>query len=164
MVFRRTSAPVAISVATSLCGNDVKLSAKVEYGCLAMLHLAEHYAAGEPMQIRRVASDHEIPGRFLVQILLELKRAGLVLSTRGAAGGYRLARDPQDISLGDIIAVLEGDEPNPCQDDPDASALRVALYAACAEAQAAEQERLAAISLAELLECAAGKSGPMWYI
>lgn len=129
-----------------------------------MLHLAEHHSAGEPVQIRRMASDHNIPWRFLVQILLELKRAGLVLSTRGAAGGYRLARDPQDISLGDVIAVLDGDEPNPCDGDPEASGIRVALYAACGEAQAAQQERLAGISLCDLLECAGGKNGPMWYI
>ena len=57
-----------------------------------MLQLAQEYAAGEPVQVRRIAERHGIPATFLVQILHELRRAGLVTSTRGAAGGYRLSR------------------------------------------------------------------------
>jgi Rrf2 family transcriptional regulator, cysteine metabolism repressor len=140
----------------------VKLSAKTEYGCLAMLHLAEHYPLNEPVQIRKVAADHGIPWRFLVQILLELKRGGLVSSTRGASGGYQLAREPEDISLAEVIAVLEGCD-GAAEDNP-LDGLRSALYAACREAQAAEQERLAGISLADLLEYAGGRREPMWYI
>ncbi|HEY3394892.1 MAG TPA: Rrf2 family transcriptional regulator, partial [Lacipirellulaceae bacterium] len=76
----------------------MKLSARTEYACLAMLQLAQEYDSGEPVQIRRIADEHAIPGRFLVQILLQLKGAGLVASTRGAAGGYRLARPPHEIT------------------------------------------------------------------
>jgi Rrf2 family cysteine metabolism transcriptional repressor len=141
----------------------VKLSAKTEYGCLAMLHLAEQYPLNEPVQIRKVAADHGIPWRFLVQILLELKRGGLVSSTRGASGGYQLARDPEDISLAEVIAVLEGCDPS-TGDDDQLDGLRSALYAACREAQAAEQERLSGISLSDLLEYAGGRREPMWYI
>jgi len=65
----------------------MKLSAKTEYACLAMLQLAEEYSGGEPLQIRRIADEHGIPARFLVQILLQLKGGSLVISTRGAAGG-----------------------------------------------------------------------------
>lgn len=128
-----------------------------------MLHLAEQFPLGEPVQIRKVASDHDIPWRFLVQILLELKRAGLVTSTRGAAGGYQLARDPQDISLGDVIAVLEGGEAPPCDVLPQ-HGVRAALHSACTEAQSAMQQLLDGISLTELLECAGGRREPMWYI
>ena len=88
----------------------MKLSAKTEYACLAMLQLAEDYDSGEPVQIRRIADEHGIPSRFLVQILLQLKGASLVASTRGAAGGYRLARPPREITLAEVIEVMEGDE------------------------------------------------------
>lgn len=141
----------------------MKLSAKTEYGCLAMLRLAEQYPLGEPVQIRKVASDHDIPWRFLVQILLELKRGGLVTSTRGAAGGYQLARDPQEISLGEVIAVLEGGVASAGDEGPP-DAVRAALHAVCAEAHGAMQQLLDGISLTELLECAGGRREPMWYI
>ena len=88
----------------------MKLSAKTEYACLAMLQLAEEYDSGEPVQIRRIADEHGIPSRFLVQILLQLKGASLVASTRGAAGGYRLARPPREITLAEVIDVMEGDD------------------------------------------------------
>ncbi len=88
----------------------MKLSAKTEYACLAMLQLAQEYDSGEPVQIRRIADEHGIPSRFLVQILLQLKGASLVASTRGAAGGYRLARPPREITLAEVIEVMEGDE------------------------------------------------------
>jgi Rrf2 family protein len=141
----------------------VKLSAKTEYGCLAMLHLAEQHPSGAPVQIRKMAADHDIPWRFLVQILLELKRVGLVSSTRGAAGGYRLARSPEDITLGEVIVALEGGEREPPEGDATAG-LRGALYSACFEAQIAQQERLAGISLTDLLQCAGGNRDTMWYI
>src|SRR5689334_10365295 len=88
----------------------MKLSAKTEYACLAMLQMAEEYDSAEPLQIRRIADEQGIPSRFLVQILLQLKGAGLVVSTRGAAGGYRLARSPQEISLADVIEVIDGSD------------------------------------------------------
>ncbi len=128
-----------------------------------MLHLAEHHSSGEPVQIRKMASDHDIPWRFLVQILLELKRAGLVNSTRGASGGYRLATAPEEISLGDVMAALEGGVSEPVSSEP-RGGLRGALYSACHDAEVAQQERLASISLTDLLECAGGDRDAMWYI
>ena len=86
----------------------MRLSAKSEYACLAALELAQAYELREPVQTARIAGEHGIPARFLVQILLQLKRAGLVTSTRGAAGGYRLSRPPEEISLLDILEVTEG--------------------------------------------------------
>ncbi|QDU57623.1 RrF2 family transcriptional regulator [Aeoliella mucimassa] len=142
----------------------MKLSAKTEYGSLAMLHLAEHYPSGEPVQIRKVAADHDIPWRFLVQILLELKRAGLVTSTRGAAGGYRLARTPDAISLGEVFEALEGSDSTDTDQPPPTTGYRGALHSACRDAHTAQRERLRGISLTDLLECAAGRRAPMWYI
>ncbi|HSQ57742.1 MAG TPA: Rrf2 family transcriptional regulator [Gemmata sp.] len=85
-------------------------SAKAEYACVAMLELAARYAESKPVRLADVAEKHGISDRFLVQILLDLKRAGLVDSTRGAAGGYALARPPEEISLADIIRVVDPPE------------------------------------------------------
>jgi Rrf2 family protein len=140
----------------------MKLSAKTEYACLAMLQLAEDFASGEPVQIRRIADEHGIPSRFLVQILLQLKGASLVVSTRGAAGGYRLARPPHEITLAEVIDVMDGG------DRPESSAAHTTpLTRALLETRHAlyesQRDRLEATTLADLVEMAAGRE-PMWYI
>ena len=85
-------------------------SAKAEYACVALLELAARYSDPKPIRLADVADKHGIPSRFLVQILLDLKRAGLVASTRGAAGGYALGRSPDEITLFDIIQVMDPPE------------------------------------------------------
>jgi len=82
-------------------------SAKAEYACVAMLELAARHFDPRPVRLADVADKHGISDRFLVQILLDLKRAGLVDSTRGAFGGYALARKPEEISLHDILRVID---------------------------------------------------------
>jgi Rrf2 family protein len=84
----------------------VRFSAKAEYACLAIIALAEKYHEARPLPIREIAKAQGIPATFLTQILLKLKGAGLVLSTRGSSGGYRLARAPEAISLLDILRVI----------------------------------------------------------
>ena len=86
----------------------MKISATTEYACVAMLELAANYGSGEPVPVRTIAERHGVPDRFLVQILLQLKAAGLVASARGAAGGYRLARPPAEVSLGQVMDVIGG--------------------------------------------------------
>jgi Rrf2 family protein len=140
----------------------MKLSAKSEYACLAMLQLAQDYDSGEPVQIRRIADAHGIPSRFLVQILLQLKSASLVVSTRGAAGGYRLARSPDEISLADVIDVLDGDE-RPESSAGNATPLVRALLELRHSLFDSLRERLESTTLADLAEMAAGRE-PMWYI
>ena len=140
----------------------MKLSAKTEYACLAMLQLGEEYDSGEPLQIRRIAEEHGIPARFLVQILLQLKGASLVVSTRGAAGGYRLARPPREITLADVIEVMEGDE-RPQTNAGKATPLVGVLFHLCRELGDAQRDRLEDITLADLAEQAAQRE-PMWYI
>jgi Rrf2 family protein len=140
----------------------MKLSAKTEYACLAMLQLGEAYDSGEPVQIRRIAAEHGIPARFLVQILLQLKGASLVASTRGAAGGYRLARPPREITLADVIDVMEGDE-RPHTNAGKATPLVGALLEFCRELGEAQRDRLEDTTLADLAEQAAQRE-PMWYI
>src|SRR5688500_14875650 len=85
-------------------------SAKAEYACVAMLELAARHADPRPVRLADIAEKHGISDRFLVQILLDLKRAGLVDSTRGAAGGHALARAPDEVSLADIIRVVDPPE------------------------------------------------------
>jgi Rrf2 family protein len=140
----------------------MKLSAKTEYACLAMLQLADEYDTGEPVQIRRIAQEHGIPSRFLVQILLQLKGASLVTSTRGAAGGYRLSRAPDQISLADVIDGMEGDE-RPATNAAKTSPLVRSLLGLCRELGNAQRQRLEGITLADMVEEAAGRE-PMWYI
>jgi Rrf2 family protein len=140
----------------------MKLSAKTEYACLAMLQMAEEYDSAEPLQIRRIGDDQGIPSRFLVQILLQLKGAGLVVSTRGAAGGYRLARSPQEISLADVIEVIDGSD-RPVSNSSKRSPLVAALLSLSRELADRQHDRLAETTLTDLVEIAAGRE-PMWYI
>ena len=86
----------------------MKISAKAEYACLALLALAQQSADAPPVRIREISDTHAIPERYLVQILLQLKGAGLVVSTRGASGGYRLARPAAKIALSEVLAVIDG--------------------------------------------------------
>jgi Rrf2 family transcriptional regulator, cysteine metabolism repressor len=92
-------------------------SAKAEYACVAMLELAARYSDPRPVRLADIATKHGISDRFLVQILLDLKRAGLVDSTRGAAGGYQLGRSPDDITLFDILRVIDPHEKPLRKDD-----------------------------------------------
>src|ERR671923_1595541 len=85
----------------------MRVSAKAEYACVAMLELAANYRQPQPVRIKAIADAQGIPPRFLVQILLQLKTAGLVASVRGAAGGYQLAKPPERITLADIINAID---------------------------------------------------------
>ncbi|HEV7282091.1 MAG TPA: Rrf2 family transcriptional regulator [Pirellulaceae bacterium] len=82
--------------------------AKTEYACLALVELARRHASGSPAPVREIAEAQRIPEKFLVQILHQLKSAGLVISARGALGGYLLARDPEEMTLDEVIEAMEG--------------------------------------------------------
>lgn len=86
----------------------VELSCKSEYAILALLELAAHYNEREPLQIRSIASQQNIPDRYLEQLLATLRRGGVIRSQRGAKGGYLLAREPWKITLLEILNCLEG--------------------------------------------------------
>ena len=130
------------------------LSAKAEYACLAMLELAAQSGADRPVRLADVASKHGIPQRFLVQILLQLKVAGLVESTRGASGGYHLARDPAEVSLLDILDVIDRADPPAVR--PDASPLAATLQGVWERLHADRRRVLRATTLAELVELGQG--------
>jgi Rrf2 family protein len=85
----------------------MKFSKKSEYGLRALLELTRAYGS-TTLQRHDIAVRQHIPVEFLEQILLALKRAGLLSSKRGAKGGYRLIKQPKDISLGHVIRILDG--------------------------------------------------------
>lgn len=91
----------------------MELSCKSEYTLLALLELAAHYSNGEPLQIRQIAAEQNIPDRYLEQLLATLRRAGMVRSQRGAKGGYILAKEPWKITLFDVVKCIEGGDSQP---------------------------------------------------
>jgi Rrf2 family protein len=85
----------------------MRVSAKVDYAVRAAVELAAAAGRG-PVKGEAIASAQGIPGKFLENILLDLKHAGLVQSQRGIEGGYWLARAPEEISLAEVIRAVEG--------------------------------------------------------
>ena len=86
----------------------MKISTKGKYGMRAMIELAQ-YSEQEAVSISSIAQRQKISESYLEQLVAKLKKAGLVVSIRGAAGGYRLARPAAGISVGDVLRALEGD-------------------------------------------------------
>lgn len=85
----------------------MKLSTKGEYGLRAMFDLAQHFGQG-PISLKSVAERQGISEHYLEQLIAGLRKAGLVKSVRGAQGGYALAKEPGELTVGDVIRVLEG--------------------------------------------------------
>ena len=85
----------------------MKLSTKGRYGLRAMIDLAA-LSEKEAVSLNSVADRQHISEGYLEQLMAKLKKADLVVSTRGATGGYRLAREPEEISVGDVLRALEG--------------------------------------------------------
>jgi Rrf2 family protein len=131
-----------------------------------MLHLALNYRSTVPVRIKSIADAHGIPQRFLVQILLQLKTAGLVASIRGAAGGYQLVRSPDKVSVADIIsAVMDRTSATPHQPIASlSSAVVQAVRSIWHELQVEEQRILEELSLGELARRAQESSGLSYQI
>ncbi|MGC4020064.1 MAG: Rrf2 family transcriptional regulator [Muricomes sp.] len=85
----------------------MKLSTKGRYGLRALIDLAEH-CENEPVSITSIAGRQGISERYLEQLMAMLKKDGLVKSIRGAGGGYILAKNLEEISVGDVLRALEG--------------------------------------------------------
>ncbi|MBX3425619.1 MAG: Rrf2 family transcriptional regulator [Pirellulales bacterium] len=141
------------------------LSAKTQYAILALLELAQEQpgVAARPASAARIAERHGIPATFLVQILHELKRSGIIASTRGPGGGYRLSQPPQEVTLADVVDLLEAnDAPSECAAGE--SPFAAALVETCADLARARREVLTSVTLADLAERGAAAAGAMWYI
>ena len=90
------------------------ISQKAKYALRALVALGRA-RNGEPVMIAEISRSQAIPKKFLEQILLELKRAGIVVSRRGRAGGYVLLREPGEITFGEVLRLIDGPiAPLPC--------------------------------------------------
>jgi Rrf2 family protein len=87
---------------------NMKLSTRARYGVRLMLALAKNYGK-EPVYLKDIAKEEDISEKYLSLIIIPLRGVGLVNSVRGAYGGYNLSRDPSEITLKEIVDVLEGD-------------------------------------------------------
>ena len=87
----------------------MKLSVKVDYACRVLAQLARTYGSDRLAHIEDLAKVEEVPANYLVQILSELRNGGLISSKRGKQGGYALARAPEEVTLYDIVSLIEGD-------------------------------------------------------
>ena len=86
----------------------MKISARDEYACSAVLELALNYEGEAPVRVQDIAQRQGIPMKFLFQIMQILKRVDIVRSRRGTEGGYSLSRAPSQISVGDVIRAVSG--------------------------------------------------------
>lgn len=117
-------------------------SSKERYGLRAMAELASRYGEG-PVSLSEVARAQSIALATLEQVVAPLRRAGLLASTRGASGGYALARAPERITVGDVLRALEGAlVPIPCLEEG-AGACRLARQCATRPVWALVRDRLA---------------------
>ena len=85
----------------------IAFSTKGEYGMRLMVQLGRHYGRG-PASLAEIAAEEDLPRAYLEQLAMGLREAGLVVSTRGAHGGYELSLPPGDIVIGELIRALEG--------------------------------------------------------
>ena len=86
----------------------MKVSAKIDYACRALLELSLHWPNSSPLQVHEVAKKQKIPIKFLVHILISLKQLGYVESIRGKKGGYILSKEPHDIKLSQVVRNFGG--------------------------------------------------------
>ena len=142
----------------------MKISAKTEYACIAILELASRYDSENPARVRDLAQTHNIPLRFLVQILLQMKASGFVVSTRGKSGGYQLNRPPQQITLAEVMSAIEGPRSHYDDAKQPGSSISQALRDVWDEAGQAQQKVLQSVTVAELLEQTQEIPGTMYYI
>ncbi len=132
----------------------MKLSTRTRYGTRLMLDMALHHEKG-PIQLGDIAKRQEISVKYLEQIVIPLKKAGLIESVRGSKGGHFLARPPEEISMAEIVALLEGsvsimkccDHPELC--NRSAACLPRQVWS---EASAAMYEKLKSFSLWDLVQ------------
>ena len=137
----------------------MNISCRCEYACRAAIELAKHEAASEPLTATVIADRRSIPEKYLVHILLQLKRAGLVRSVRGAHGGYLLATPAEEISLEDIVSAVDGPVMDPL---PVAGPGSEELETAWSRIAEETGEVLRSVTLKSLVE--SGHQSPMYYI
>ena len=130
----------------------MKVSAKAEYACVAMLELASRSAQGGPVTLKAIAEQYGISPAFLTQIFMQLKGAGIVTSVRGASGGYQLAKGPDEISLAEVIETIDGPtRPSASLAGLERQPITATLQRVWKRADAAQQSVLQRETLADLV-------------
>ena len=132
----------------------MRLPTKARYGMRAMLDLAVHGAENEPVMMRDVASRQGLSDKYLEQVLIPLRHAGLIKSVRGAKGGYMLTRVPGEINLLEIVEAGIGDlSMVDCVEDPGScrNAAGCATYVVWKELAEVVKETLESKTLADLM-------------
>lgn len=137
----------------------MKLPLKVEYACRVLVQLAGTFPSGVVRRIEDLAGSERISPNYLVQILNELRNAGLVESRRGKNGGYVLVRDPGGVTLLEIVGALEGHLLQLNSSGDGASGSRVA--GVWEEVFAGVERELARHTLADIVQRGAAE---MWHI
>ena len=123
-----------------------------DYGAHAVIELARRYGQG-PVQCAEIAANQKIPEAYLDQLLSGLRRVGIIRSVRGPHGGHELARDPRQLTLGDIVTALEGPVvPHEFVHSPSSDVDACAVRNAWLEAAQASQDVLDHTTIQELLE------------
>jgi Rrf2 family transcriptional regulator, iron-sulfur cluster assembly transcription factor len=132
----------------------MKLSTRSRYGTRLMLDMAQHYNKG-PIQLGDIAKRQDVSVKYLEQIIIPLKRAHFIESVRGPKGGHILTKPPEEITVGEIVALLEDSSclVECCEDTTVcARADLCPTRGLWKEASEAMFDRLAAITLADLVE------------
>ena len=143
----------------------MQISAKIHYGCLAMLELASRHEEDRPVALREIVARHPIPQPFLVQILQSLRTAGLITSTRGSSGGYRLTKSPCDISVLEIATAIGcGDSMTTSGDFSNANNHQEAVRQIWTRADQAARDILAQTCLNDLMSACGENAAEMFYI
>jgi Rrf2 family transcriptional regulator, cysteine metabolism repressor len=128
----------------------MRVSSRADYGVRALFDLAERYGQG-PVQSRDIAARQRIPEAYLHQVLGALGRAGVIRSTRGPQGGHELARPPGEVTVLDVLDILDGPDRR-AHPHPTAAAERDIVHQVWHDLQQQAAQFLGSITLETLLE------------
>tara|TARA_Y100000746_G_C15210559_1_gene329230 strand:- start:23 stop:460 length:438 start_codon:yes stop_codon:yes gene_type:complete len=141
--------------------SSVRLSVKTDYAARAVLELAKQPVNGQACKVEELALASGTSANFLVQILIDLKSAQIVASARGKQGGYRLAKIPEEITLGDVWRAVDGQVlDTPALEDKNCPEVLQDAWAQIRDSVNRESDE---INFAQLLE-ATGREKEMYYI
>jgi Rrf2 family protein len=141
----------------------MQLPIKAHYAALAMLALAERQKTLEQIPARVIAREQGIPSQFLGQILQQLRASGLITSTRGSSGGFRIARSPASITIAEVVDAVCSLTSSCTQSAEDSSLSRL-LNEVWDEAEQRQRELLERVTLGDLLARLENSSSAMFYI
>jgi Rrf2 family cysteine metabolism transcriptional repressor len=125
----------------------MKISTRGRYGLTIMMELARCYG-GRPVSLKKIAERHQLSENYLEQLVSPLRNGGLIVSIRGAYGGYQLTRDPETITVGEILYLLEGPI-SPCDFDDEEEPAKLYLWKRIRDAIA---EVLETVTLKEMID------------